>query len=83
MLSLTKLFVGSDEVNVNSMDALLVVALLATFDDMSMVGRALSKVKAYCVAAVLPFPAESVNLSASTLIVHATGPEPIGLNVAV
>ena len=53
------------------MGVLLVVALLATVEDvMVIVGGRLSKVQINVFEAVLLFPTKSVNLFALTLIVH-------------
>ena len=54
ILFLVKLFVGSDEVNINSMSEFLVVEPVVTVvDAMVMVGGVISKVKVNGVAAVL------------------------------
>ena len=66
------MFVALDEVNLNAMVALLVIEPVVTVVYvMVIVGGTLSKVQLNCVAAILLFPAESVNLFAATPIVHA------------
>ena len=93
MSSTTKSVVASFEVNVNTMDASLVVEPLAMMESpvmlvavMVMVGAILSYVQVKVDAAILLFPAASLKAPpAISMVVACTTavPEPVGVKVAV